>query len=290
MSGDRARPSSAPPTAPEPATKVPTLVLWVVPFLLVLTYVFVVARFFHAEARWTGVKWIEVTELLVVATAVFSIAWYVIAYLFALIFGEYVPFGVLSLVTKIPGLHRHVIVSAPQRPDTAREVWGRFAILLLINLGFELIFMLLVVKRGDLAPRLAIGAPFRFLIDEFLAGLGLAILIAPAAPFLASRVRTRITDSLEFPLLWLAVLLLAVGGASVVEYEVLPGVVFNPALFFTSILLYAPAAWYVSLAFSRTESQAQNLFLMRAWRSRGGKFHFGRLKVTDEPEGSITEV
>ena len=290
MSGDRTPTPIAPEIAPEPATKLPTLVLWVVPFLLVLAYLFVVIRFFHAEARWTGVKWIEVTELLIVVTAIFSIVWYAIAYLFSLLLGEYAAFGVLSLITKIPGLHRHVIVTPPQRPDTAREVWGRFAILLLITLGFELIFMLLVVKRGDLAPRLAIGAPFRFLIDEFLAGLGLAILIAPAAPFLASRVRTRITDSLEFPLLWLAVLLLVVGGASALEYEVLPGVVFNPALFFTSILLYAPAAWYVSLAFSRTEAQAQNLFLQRAWRSRNRKFHFGRLKVTDEPEGTTTEV
>ena len=264
--------------------------MWLVPFALVLGYVAVVTLFFHSEARWTGEKLVGVTVLLLAITAGYSVLWYATAYVASLLFGEYVAFGVLALIARIPGIHRHVIVTPPQRPDTAREVWGRFAILLLITLGFELIFMILVVKRGDLAPRLAIGAPFRFFVDEVLAGLGLALLIAPAAPFLASRLRSRITDSLEFPLLWLAILLLVVGGASILELEVLPGVVFDPALFFTSVLLYAPAAWYVSLAFSRTEARAQQRFVSRAWRSRSRSFHFGRLKVTDDPEGTTTEV
>jgi hypothetical protein len=270
--------------------RVPTLILWAVPFLLVLTYLSVVPLFFHGQARWTGGKWFGVAVLLFSTTAVFSVIWYAVAYVASLLLGEYATFGVLRLITKIPGLHRHVIVTPPPRPDRSHEVWGRFGILLLITLGFELIFMILLIKRGDLAPRLAIGAPFRFLTYEILAGLGLGVLLAPAAPFLASRVRTRITDSLEFPLLWLAVLLLVVGGTSALELEILPGLAFNTALFLTSILLYAPAAWYVSLAFSRAETAAQNRFLRRAWRSRGQNFHFGRLSVTDEPEGSTSEV
>lgn len=264
--------------------------LWVVPFLLVLVYVLLVDQFFHAQARWTGDKLIGVTELLLAVTALYSVFWFAVAYVASLLLGGYVPLGVLSLITKIPGIHRHVIVTPPQRPDTAREMWGRFGILLLITLGFEVIFMILIVQRGDLTPSLAINRPFRFFPEEALAGLGLALLIAPVAPFLGSRLRTRITDSLEFPLLWLAVLLLVVGGSSILVLEVLPGFVFHTGLFFTSILLYAPAAWYVSLAFSATETRAQQLFLRHAWKARGGRFHFGRLKVTDDPEGTTAEV
>lgn len=290
MTGEGSTAPAPPPSVPEPTTRLPTLALWVVPFLLVLLYVLVVSQFFHAEARWTRDKLIGITELMLAVTALYSIVWFCVAYLASLLLGGYVSFGILSLVTRIPGIHRHVIVTPPPRPDTAGEVWGRFGVLLLITLGFEVIFMILIVQRGDLTPSLAIYKPVRFFSDEALAGLGLALLIAPAAPFLGSRLRTRITDSLEFPLLWLAVLLLVVGGASVLLLEVLPGFVFHPALFFTSILFYAPAAWYVSLAFSRTEAPAQQLFLRRAWKSRSGRFHFGRLQVTDEPGGTTTEV
>jgi hypothetical protein len=278
------------PTVPSPETRVPTLLLWLAPFLMVLAYVVLVTYFFHSQARWSGAKWIEVTELLIITTAVFSLVWYAVAYGASLLLGEYVSVAVLELITKIPKLNRHVVVQPPARADTRSEVWGRFGILLLILLGYELVFMLLVVKRGDLAPHLAIGSPIRFLIDELLAGLVLGLLIAPAAPFVAGRIKLRVTDSLEFPYLWLALILLVVGGASALEYEVLPGFLFDPALFLTSILLYAPAAWFVALAFSRTETVAQRRFLARAWTARGTKFHFGRLRVTDVPEGSDTEV
>lgn len=257
---------------------------------MILVYVVLVNQFFHAQARWTGDRIVAVTIVLLVVTAIFSILWYAVAYVASLLFGEYVSFGILSVVTKLPGIHRHVVVTPPQRPDTPHEVWGRFGVLLLITLGFELIFLILIVQRGDLAPSLAINRPFRFIPDEALAGFGLGLLIAPAAPFLGSRLRTRITDSLEFPLLWLAALLLVVGGSTILVLEVLPGFIFNPALFLTSILLYAPAAWYVSLAFSWGEAHAQQRFLQRAWKGRGGRFHFGRLKVTDEPEGMVSEV
>lgn len=280
----------APSRLPLPTARLPTLLLWTVPFVFVVAYVVLVNGFFHAEAHWTGDRLIGVTLLLLAVTALFSFLWYAVAYLASLFLGAYVSLGILGLISRVPGLRRHVIVTPPVRPDTPAEVWGRFGALLLISLGFELIFLVLIVQRGDLAPYFAFGRPFRFYPDEALAGLGLALLLAPAAPFLASRVRTRVTDSLEFPLLWLAALLLVVGGTSILELEILPGFVFDPGLFLTSILLYAPAAWYVCLAFSRTEAAAQQRFLTLAWGRRGARFHFGRLEVTDEPDGTTTEV
>lgn len=279
-----------PPTVPGPTPRLPTLALWFVPLVLVVTYILVVNQFFHAQAHWTGSRLVGVAVLLLAVTAIFSVIWFAVAFGASLLFGEFVAYGILRLIAELPGLNRHVVVTPPKRPDTRQEVWGRFGALLLITLGFEVIFLILIVQQGDLAPSFAIDRPFRFYPDEALAGLGLGLLIAPAAPFLASRVRTRITDSLEFPLLWLAALLVAVGGSSILLLEVLPGFVFNPALFFTSILLYAPAAWYVCLAFSAAEAHAQARFLKRAWRGRGGRFHFGRLSVTDDPEATTTEV
>ena len=284
LAGDR-RPKPSPGVY-----RIPALLTWLVPVVLIGTYILIITEFFHAPARWVGGRLLGATLLLLLTMVLFSIVWYLAGYLCSLVLGEWVAVGVLVLIAKFPGLNRHVVIAPPERPDASNEVWGRFGILLLITLGFELIFMILLLRHGDLAPQLAVDAPFRFFAYEFLAGLGLAILIAPAAPFLGSRLRTRVTDSLEFPLLWLALLLLVVGGASILEAEILPGLVFDPALFFTSILLYAPAAWYVSLAFSRAESVAQSRFLQRAAKSRGGRFHFGRLSVTDEPEGSTTEV
>jgi len=273
-----------------PPYRLPTLLLWFVPFLLVLAYVLVVTQFYHSEAHWTGERLARVLLLLLGTAALYSALWFVTAYAASLLFGEFVAAGVLRLLAWIPGLDRHVVITPPTRPDTPHEVWGRFGALLVVTLGFELIFMILLVKSGNLAPLLAIDAPFRFFTYEALAGFGLALLIAPAAPFLVSRLRTRITDSLEFPLLWLALLLLVVSGASILEVEVLPGVVFDPALFLTSILLYAPAGWYVSLAFSRAEVPSQKRFLARAWTLRSSRFHFGRIQAVDEPEGTITEV
>lgn len=290
MKDEGSSPGSSPPSVPDPTTRLPTLILWVVPILLVLVYVVLVNQFFHAQAHWTGLRLVGVTVLLIGIVAVFSVLWYGVAYIASLLLGEFATVGILELIARFPGLHRHVIVTPPRRPDTASEVWGRFGVLLLVSLGFEVIFLILIVQQGNLAPNLAIDRPFRFFPDEALAGLGLAVLLAPAAPFLGSRLRTRITDSLEFPLLWLAVLLLVVGGTSILLVVVLPGFVFDPALFFTSILLYAPAAWYVCLAFSSTEVIAQRRFIQRAWRRRNRQFHFGKLQVVDEPEGTITEV
>ncbi|HKN07578.1 MAG TPA: hypothetical protein VJ021_08295 [Thermoplasmata archaeon] len=264
--------------------------LWVVPFLLVLSYVILVDIFFHDAARWTGGRLVGITILLLAVTFAFSFLWYGFAYGVALILGEFVSLGVLLLLSKFPGLNRHVVVTPPSRPDSANEVWGRFGVLLLILLGFELIFMIVIVRGGELSPGLVLGRPFVFFRDEAVAGLLLAVLLAPVGAFLASRVRTRITDSLEFPLLWLAALLLVVGGVGVLTVEVLPGVVVNPGLFFTSVLFYAPAAWFVALAFSHSESRVQAGFLRRAWKVRSGRFHFGRVQIRDQPGDTTTDV
>jgi hypothetical protein len=281
---------SGPPVLPAPASRLPTAILWVVPFVLVLSYVLVVESFFHDQARWTDDKIVGITFLLLGITLLFSFIWYSVAYGAAVLFGEFVTVGVLLLISRIPGIERHVVVTPPTRPDSPREVWGRFGILLLVALGFELIFMIVVVRRGELSPDLALDRPFAFFVDELVAGVLLAALLAPVGAFLASRFRTRITDSLEFPLLWLAALLLGVGGVSVLALEVLPGVVFDPGLFATSILLYAPAAWFVCLAFSRSESTVQANFLPRAWKARSDRFHFGQLEIQDEPEGARIRV
>jgi hypothetical protein len=280
----------AAPRVPDPETRLPALALWGVPFVLVLLYALTVEVFFHAQAHWTDGRVAGITALLLIITALFSLVWYGVAYLSSLYLGDWVTNGVLQLLTRIPHVNRHVVLTPPTRPDRKAEVWGRFGFLLVITLGFELIFLILIVQRGGVTPRYAIGEPVRFFLDEFLAGLGIAVLIAPAAPFFASRVRTRITDSLEFPLLWLAILLLVIGGSSVLVLEVLPGAVFDPSLFLTSVLFYAPAAWYVSLAFSRSEASAQQRFLVRAWRGRGPRFHFGHLHITDDLDGTTTEV
>jgi len=290
VAADGSRAPEAPPIVPEPTTRLPVVVLWLVPFLLLFVYVLLVNQFFHAQAHWTGERLARVIVLLFLVAAAFSVLWFAVAYAASVLLGEFATWGVLRLIASLPGLHRHVILTPPERADTSQEVWGRFGVLLLISLGFEVIFMILIIQQGNLAPNFAIDRPYRFFLDEALAGLGLAVLLAPAAPFLGSRVRTRITDSLEFPLLWLAVLLLAVGGSSILLLEVLPGFVFSTSLFLTSILLYAPAAWYVCLAFSLAESLSQRRFLERAWRSRGRRFHFGRVEVVDRPEGTRTEV
>jgi hypothetical protein len=273
-----------------PVARLPTLPLWVIPFLMVVAYVFLVTTFYHDQARWTNGRIPAITLELLVITLLFSLGWYVVAYGGAVLLGEFVTLGVLLLISRIPGLERHVVLTPPTRPDSAREVWGRFGILFVIALGFELIFMIVIVHGGELSPDLAVDRPFVFFLDEMVAGLLLAVLLAPAGAFLASRFRTRITDSLEFPLLWLAVLLLIVGGASVLELELLRGVVIDPSLFLISVLLYAPAAWFVCLGFSRSETETYANFLRRAWKARGGRLHFGRILVRDDPEGTTREL
>jgi hypothetical protein len=281
------RPGPA-PEVPVPTTRLPTEQLWWFPFVLVLAYAVVVTEFFHDQARWTGGRVVEVTLLLLAVTLVFSILWFGFAYVSSLLLGELVPLGVLLLVSRIPGIHRHVVVTPPSRPDSPREVWGRFGVLLVILLGFELILLIVLVRRGALNPGLVLGRPVVFFLDEAVAGLLLAALLAPVGALLGSRLRTRITDSLEFPLLWLAALLLILGGVSVLVADVLPGVIVSPGLFLASVLFYAPAAWFVALAFSRSEATVQGRFLQRAWAHRGGRFHFGRVQVADVPEGTVT--
>jgi hypothetical protein len=275
---------------PSPSPRLPTIVLWLVPLLLVVSYVVLVDLFFHDQARWTGERVIGATIFLLGVTLAFSLVWFALAWGASVLLGEFGAVGVLVLIARIPGLGRHVVLTPPTRPDTPREVWGRFGILLLIAIGFEIIFMFVIVKGGHLSPDLVLDRPFVFFVDEFIAGALLAVLLAPIGAFFASRFRTRITDSLEFPLLWLAVLLLVVGGASVLEYVVLPGAVGDPTLFLVSVLFYAPAAWYVCLAFSHSEGRVQSRFLRRAWMVRSRRFHFGHIQIQDEPEGTRTQL
>jgi hypothetical protein len=282
--------STVAPKVPSPTTRLPVALLWGVPFLFVLSYVVLVTAFFHDQAHWTSGRIVGITLLLLGVTFAFSLLWFLFAYGAALLLGEFVSVGVLLLISRLPGINRHVVVTPPSRPDTAPEVWGRFGILLLILLGFELILMVSVVRRGELSPVLVLDRPFVFFTDEAVAGALLAVLLAPVGAFLGSRVRTRITDSLEFPLLWLAALLLVVGGVSVLTVEVLPGVVIDPALFLASILFYAPAAWFVALGFSRSEAIVQAGFLQRAWKARSSRFHFGRIRIRDVPGDTITEL
>jgi hypothetical protein len=266
------------------------IALWVVPFVLVLVYAIIVHDFYHAEAHWTDARYATIVLTLLLITLAYSIIWFAIAFAASRSIGVLVPLGVLLLLARFPRVNRHVVITPPKRADTPREVWGRFGILFVIALGFELIYMITIFQRGDLDPRFAVSRPVPFFLEEILAGILLAVILSPAGPFLLSRVRLRITDSLEFPLLWLTLLLLVVGGIDVVEAAVIPGFTVDTALFLTSILLYAPAAWFVALAFSWEETVAQDLFLGEAWKHRSGRLHFGRLQITDEPEATTTDV
>jgi hypothetical protein len=278
------------PSAPSATHPLPLVALWVVSFVLVLVYVLVVHEFFHDQARWTDARVLGIALVLLGITLVYSLVWFAVALGSSRTVGVLVPLGVRLLLGRFPGVNRHVVVTPPQRPDTFRETWGRFGILFLVTLGFELVYMVTVFQRGDLSPQFAVSRPIPFFLEEVLAGLLLAVVLSPAGPYLASRARLRITDSLEFPFLWLTLLLLVVGGAGVLAVALLPSVEFDPALFLTSVLLYAPAAWFVALAFTWEEAVAQNLFLRHAWKYRSARFHFGRMKVTDEPEGTTIEV
>ena len=283
-------PVESPPEVPPPRTRLPIAWLWGVPFVLVLLYVVLVATFFHHQAHWTGGRLVGITLLLLGVTLAFSFLWFLFAYGMSLLLGEFASVGLLVFISKLPWIHRHVVVTPPTRPDTATEVWGRFGILLLILMGFELILMIVVVRKGELSPSLVLNRPIVFFRDEALAGTLLAVLLAPIGGLLASRLRTRITDSLEFPLLWLAALLLVVGGVSVLTVEVLPGAVIDPALFLTSVLFYAPVAWFIALAYSRSEARVQAGFLRQAWKVRSSRFHFGHVQVRDDPGGRVTEL
>lgn len=264
--------------------------LWLVPLVFVVGYALVVLEFFHDQARWTDAHFAGIVIVLLGVTLLFSLAWFGVALAASRTIGVLVPLVVLLAIVRIPGLDRHAVIEAPRRPDSPRETWGRFGIVFFVTLGFELIYMITVFQRGDLAPRFALDRPLAFFVEEFLAGLLLGIILSPAAPYLMSRARLRITDSLEFPFLWLMLLLLVVGGVTVLAITLLPGFAINAALFLTSILFYAPAAWFVALAFCWEDHVVQNLFLRQAWTRRSDHFHFGRMSVTDEPEGTTTRV
>jgi hypothetical protein len=261
----------------------PALALWGVPFLLVALYVVRVGAFFHAEARWTssGLGEIGLAVVVLFATLAYSLLWYAVAYAAALSVGAFLSLGVLVVLGKLPVFRRHVVIAVPNRPDTPREVRDRFGVLFLVALCFELLYLVILFQRGELSPRFAVSRPTSFFFDEAIAGLLLGIILAPAGPFLAGRLRRRIVDSLEFPFLRLTLLLLVVGGASLAVVVLLPRIELNPALFFLSILVYAPAAWFIAPGFSRAEVAAQNLFLARAGRRRGPSFHFGQLEVRE---------
>jgi hypothetical protein len=283
---------TSPPQVPPPSTRIPALFLWIVPFGLVLTYIVVVLEFFRSQARWTqahlGLTGISLTFFGIIL--IFSVLWFGLAYLASRYLGPPVARGLLLGLSKLPFYRRHVVISAPTRPDTAREVWGRFGILFGITLGFELLYMLLLFRHGELSPQFTVSHPLIFFFDEAFAGFLLAVTLAPAAPFLLSRVRLRIVDSLELPLLWLALVLLVIGGTSLAVAVLLPRITVDPALFFTSILLYAPAAWFVALGFSRAEYLSQNDFLRQAWSHRGVWFHYGQLYAFDGSSGTEVEV
>lgn len=284
--------ASTPPQVPGSTPKVPTLLLWVVPVLLVVSYVVLASTFFHAEARWTDAR-VGVAGLalsVVLATLLYSLVWFAVAYAAAISIGVFLPLWVLVALGKLPVLRRHIVIAVPNRPDTPNEVWGRFGILFAVTLGFELLYMVILFQRGELTPRIVVLRPSSFFFEEALAGLLLGVAMAPAGPFLLGRVRLRIVDSLEFPFLWLTLLLLIVGGVSLAVVVLLPRIVVDPGLFFLSILVYAPAAWFIALGFSRAETAAQNRFLRRAWDRRGPNFHFGQLEVRETESDARIEV
>ena len=267
------------PPIPGPYPLLPTYWLWGVPFLFVGTYVLLVLTFYRDEAHWTGAGPFVVPLTILLTTAGYSVIWFFIAWGGALTVGVFVPIGVLLLLGKLPIARRHTVIEVPDRPDTPRVVWGRFALFFLVALGFELLFMIVLFHRGLLSPRIVVSHPEEFFLDEGLGGLVLALLLAPAGPYFASRLRLRIVDTLPFPYVWLAALLFVIGGTTIALLVLLPGITHEPAVFFLSILLYAPGAWYLALGYSRAEWKAQTLFVSHVWPRRGPNLHFGQIEV-----------
>jgi hypothetical protein len=127
------------PIAPSATRRLPLVALWVVPLVLVLVYVLVVHQFFHDEARWTDARLLGIALVLLGITLVYSFVWFAVGFAASRTVGVFVPLGVLLLLGRLPGLNRHAVVTPPRRPDTPRETWGRFGILFLVTLGFELV-------------------------------------------------------------------------------------------------------------------------------------------------------
>ena len=278
------------PSLPEPTYRIPLGWLWAIPFALVAAYLLVVHQFMAPQARWATRDLPSIAILLFMLLGLYSVVWFAAAYLGAFVLGEWVPVVVGWLLGWIPGAGRQIIVTPPTRPDTRKEVWGRFGILWGILLGIELIFLVLIERGGALNLNLTAYHPLVFFTDEIEVGLLLAVAIAPAAPFLAARLRVRIIDTLPFPYLWLGLVVLVLGGTTVAIVAVLPGATLDPRLFLVSLLIYAPVAWYLALAFSWGESTAQRRFLRRAWAFRSSRFHFGRLQIRDEPSGEVHDA
>lgn len=128
------------------------MTVWVVPLLLVVSHVVLVDAFFRDQARWTCARLLAITLLLLGIALAFSLIWNTVAYGAAVLLGEFATLGVLRLLSQIPGLERDIVLTAPGRAHSRRGVWGRFGILFLIAIGFELIFMI-VILRGDSSLR-----------------------------------------------------------------------------------------------------------------------------------------
>jgi hypothetical protein len=257
---------------------------------MVAAYILLVLTFYHDEAHWTGAPFVGVTLTIVITTAIFSLIWYGVAWFAALSLGVYAPLGFLLLVGRLPIGRRHAIVQVPDRADTPREVWGRFVLVFLVALGYELLFMIILFHRGLLSPHVIVLRPELFFFYEGIAGVILGVALAASGPYFASRVRLRIADSLPFPFVWLTLTLLVIGGTTLALLVVLPGIQREPLVFFLSILIFAPAAWFVALGYSRAEWRAQNYFLARAWPRRGPYLHFGDLEVRESDTGAQVRV
>ena len=260
------------------------------PFLFVAAYVLLVLEFYHDEAHWTGLGFGLVLFEIGLTTAAYAVVWFFLAWGAAVSVGVLVPLGVMLLLGRIPIARRHAVVEVPDRVDTAFEVWGRFGLVFAIALGFELLFMIVLFHRGLLSPRIIVEHPELFFFDEGIAGVLLGVLLAPSGPYISARLKLRITDALPFPYLWLALLLLVIGGTTLAVLVVLPGLEREPAVFFLSILLYAPAAWFIALAYSRSEWSAQLRFLDHAWRHRDSHFHVGQLEARDTGSDQTVRV
>ncbi len=265
-----------------------TLLLWPVPALFVVLYLLLI-RFFHAAA-WSPLIGYGLLGLLLIAILVFSPVWYAVGWLSGRFLGTYAPWTVLRLLASLPLWPRRVVLTPLGQTPEGYGRTAKFLTLFALVLVFEVIYLAGSQRRGVTDPFEGSVLAGRFLLDVLLGGVLLGLLLSPAAPHLLGRLRLHIVGTLEFPMLWLTMMLLLVGGVTAALYALFPFTNGGLSHLLLSLLVYAPAAWYLSLGFLATDGLASDGLLSLARSHPTPGIVVGRLQVREESTGKVTEA